>query len=242
MRMRLALVGRLGVDAGDAIDEFLNLALDYERISHPSLQGFLGWMRKADTEVKRDMERGRDEVRVMTVHGAKGLESNIVILPDTCKPPTGRGGGAGLLPLPRTSASPGAPDHLIWVPAGNMTLAAVEDAKGVLKEAERREHNRLLYVAMTRARDRLYVCGWQRGKKLPEGCWYALVKAGMDNLAEDALDDLGNPVRRYESEGNGKVRAHDEAIDPVLEAIPASALGAPRCPAGTPAHIACCSV
>ena len=140
MRMRLALIARLGPDAGDAIDEFLNLALEYEQVAPPSLQGFLDWLRRAESEVKRDMEQRRDEVRIMTVHGAKGLESNIVILPDTCKPPTGRGGAKPkLLPLPRALASPHAPDHLVWVPAGTMPLPAVDEAKRLRREAEREE-------------------------------------------------------------------------------------------------------
>ena len=78
---------RLGPEANDALDEFLNLALDYETRATPSLQGFLAWLRAAQSEVKRDMEMVRDEVRVMTVHGAKGLEANTVILADTTTPP-----------------------------------------------------------------------------------------------------------------------------------------------------------
>ena len=82
-------LGRLGAEANDALDEFLNLALDYERRETPSLQGFMAWLREARAEVKRDMEIARDEVRVMTVHGAKGLEAPIVFLADTMTPPAG---------------------------------------------------------------------------------------------------------------------------------------------------------
>ena len=86
---RRQLLARLGHEAADALDEFLNLALDYERTETPSLQGFIAWLRSAQAEVKRDMEMARDEVRVMTVHGAKGLEAPIVILADTTTPPQG---------------------------------------------------------------------------------------------------------------------------------------------------------
>ena len=86
---RRRFLARLGHEANDALDEFLNLALDYERRETPSLQGFLAWLRQARAEVKRDMEIARDEVRVMTVHGAKGLEALIVILADTMTPPAG---------------------------------------------------------------------------------------------------------------------------------------------------------
>ncbi len=86
---RKCFLARLGQEADDALDEFLNLALDYERRETPSLQGFLAWLRASKTDVKRDMEISRNEVRVMTVHGAKGLEAPIVILADTTTPPAG---------------------------------------------------------------------------------------------------------------------------------------------------------
>ena len=81
------ILRRLGHEANDALDEFLELALGYERKAPASLQGFMAWLRAADTEVKRDMEISRDEVRVMTVHGAKGLEASVVFLVDTTSSP-----------------------------------------------------------------------------------------------------------------------------------------------------------
>ena len=84
---RRKLLKRLGTESNDAIDEFLSLALAYEHANTPSLEGFLHWIERGGAEVKRDMERGRNEVRVMTVHGAKGLEADIVILPDTTSLP-----------------------------------------------------------------------------------------------------------------------------------------------------------
>ena len=198
MHMRLALIARLGADAGDAIDEFLNLALDFERLSHPSLQGFLDMVRRSEADVKRDMEQGRDELRIMTAHGAKGLEANVVFLPDTCRGASGGGSRPKLLPLPRASAPPDVQGHLVWVPSGTMELEAIGEAKNFLKEKDREEYNRLLYVAMTRARDRLYVCGW-RGKNKPPGeCWYNLVHAGLEDLAQPATATLGADVLRYE--------------------------------------------
>ena len=86
---RKRFLARIGPEATDALDEFLNIALDYERRQPASLQGFVAWLRSANAEVKRDMEISRDEVRVMTVHGAKGLEAPIVFLADTTTPPAG---------------------------------------------------------------------------------------------------------------------------------------------------------
>jgi len=84
---RSRILKRLGHEANDALDEFLELALGYERKAPASLQGFMAWLRAADLEVKRDMEISRDEVRVMTVHGAKGLEASVVFLVDTTTSP-----------------------------------------------------------------------------------------------------------------------------------------------------------
>ncbi|MFZ0810266.1 MAG: double-strand break repair helicase AddA, partial [Bradyrhizobium sp.] len=85
---RQRILRRLGHEANDALDEFLELALNYERKAPASLQGFMAWLRSADTEVKRDMEISRNEVRVMTVHGAKGLEASVVIMVDTTSSPS----------------------------------------------------------------------------------------------------------------------------------------------------------
>jgi len=87
---RRDILARLGPEAADPLDEFLSLALAYESMHGASLQGFLHWLALGETEIKRDLDqRGRDEVRLMTVHGAKGLEANTVILADTTTPPGG---------------------------------------------------------------------------------------------------------------------------------------------------------
>ncbi|MCH8240777.1 MAG: PD-(D/E)XK nuclease family protein, partial [Proteobacteria bacterium] len=237
MRMRLALIARLGPDAGDAIDEFLNLAIDYERVSHPSLQGFLDWMRKGDAEVKRDMEQGRDEVRIMTVHGAKGLEANVVFLPDTCRTPSGVGNKPKLLPLPRASAPPGTPEHLVWVPPGVMELKEIRDAKIELKEKEREEYNRLLYVAMTRARDRLYVCGWKGANKVPENCWYKLVSAGLEGVAQPAKDALGEDVLRTETKQSVKAKQADSEPQTIPLHLPLPEWAKADAPTEVPANL-----
>ena len=91
---RKKILARLGHEASDALDEFLNLALDYEHTEIPSLQGYIAWLRAAGAEVKRDMEMDRDEVRVLTVHGAKGLEAPVVILADTTTPRAGMASAA----------------------------------------------------------------------------------------------------------------------------------------------------
>jgi ATP-dependent helicase/nuclease subunit A len=176
---RRRIFARLGIEAADALEEFLELALAYERQEPPSLQGFLAWLRSADATVKRDMEIERDEVRVMTVHGAKGLEAPVVILADTTTPPAGPPGPAPLMTMPQVRAAPGAPPCLIWPGRKEDDVAAVAMARAQVRQEAEDEHRRLLYVAMTRAAERLIVCGYQGVKRRPEGCWYDLVTNGL---------------------------------------------------------------
>jgi ATP-dependent helicase/nuclease subunit A len=197
-RLRKAMLTRLGPEAAEAIDEFLDLALGYDRDAAPSLQGFVNQLRAGDVEIKRDMEQQRDEVRIMTVHGAKGLQAPIVILPDTCMRP--RLQGVRLYPLPRAGEPPDEVGHLVWPPAKHSKLAGIEDCKQLMERAERQEYHRLLYVAMTRAEDRLYVCGWEGLQSREKGkVWYDLVRDGLaGRLTEHAGSD-GKTMSRMES-------------------------------------------
>jgi ATP-dependent helicase/nuclease subunit A len=184
---RRRFLARLGLEANDALDEFLNLALDYERHEASSLQGFLSWLREARAEIKRDMEIKRDEVRVMTVHGAKGLEAPIVILADTITPP------AGPRP-PRLLKLADGP--LIWVGRKADDVAPVQTARQLFQRDAEDEYRRLLYVAMTRAADRLIVCGAEGVRGRPAGCWYDLVREPLSELLVEEQDD-GETVWRY---------------------------------------------
>jgi ATP-dependent helicase/nuclease subunit A len=191
---RRRFVGRLGPDANDALDEFLNLALDYERREAPSLQGFAAWLREARAEVKRDMEIARDEVRVMTVHGAKGLEAPIVFLADTMTPP------GGPRP-PRLLALEGG--ALVWAGRQGDDGETLSAARFRAQQEAEDEYRRLLYVAMTRAADRLIVCGAEGRNRPPERCWYELIREALDaDLHEE--DDHGETVWRYRRPGAAK--------------------------------------
>ena len=150
---RARVFARLGHEAADALDELLNLALAYEATGTPSLQGFLAYLGAARVEVKRDLDLERDEVRVMTVHNAKGLEADVVFLADCCTAPSARH-DPKLVPL---KADDGVAP-LVWRRGqASEQPACVAEARAAHREAELAEHRRLLYVAMTRAKDRLYV-------------------------------------------------------------------------------------
>ena len=185
---RAQFLARLGPEANDALDEFLNVAFEYERRETPSLQGFLTWLRDARAEVKRDMEIARDEVRVMTVHGAKGLEAPVVFLADTTTPP------AGPRPPRLLQLDGGA---LVWAGRKNDDPGSVATARAsALSEAEN-EYRRLLYVAMTRAADRLIICGADGLRGRPKGCWYGLVHDALAPLLVEEDRD-GEKVWRYQ--------------------------------------------
>ncbi len=177
---RQKLLARLGPDAADALDEFVSLALAYEQLHTPSLEGFLHWLERGEAEIKRDMERGRDEVRVMTVHGSKGLESDIVILPDTMTLAQGAGRHGEFL---FTKSG-----DVVFPMKNEDAPRAVLAAKAEADEAAQRERRRLLYVALTRAKDRLIVCGFENTKGVEEGSWY--------NLTRRAAEKIGVPVAR----------------------------------------------
>ena len=212
---RARMLARLGTEAADAIDEFLNLALAHDDGAPPSLQGFLCRLRQGQREIKRDMEQGRDEVRVMTVHGAKGLEAPIVFLPDTCSTRSARQSNS-LVPVEGVELPGGLPPPFLWPVKGTTRVDAVQAAKAKVKAAETEERNRLLYVALTRARDRLYVAGFEGAQSPPADCWYNLIKEGLAGLLEEAAHADGRTVWQMRSAqavapAAGKARAETMA-------------------------------
>ncbi len=192
---RRKLLSRLGMDADDPIDEFLAQALEYERRHTPSLEGFLHWLEHGRLEVKRDLEQAnRDAVRIMTVHGAKGLQAPIVFMPDTLQSPT-QGD-----PLLWTTDAAGKP-LMLWAPSAASRDSLTSAAKAEADASRDREYRRLLYVAMTRAEDRLYICGWNTSRSAPSACWYALIESALKPIADEVFDPvlaqagLGSDIR-----------------------------------------------
>ncbi|SLN22227.1 double-strand break repair helicase AddA [Oceanibacterium hippocampi] len=209
---RRRLLARLGPEANDPIDEFLNLALLYQRRETPSLQGFLHWIEAGSADVKRDLEQGRNEVRVLTVHGAKGLQAPIVFLPDTCGTPPHD-------PRLLWDHFEGRPVMLWPVRSADRDVRAtalIEQSRTARDE----EYRRLLYVAMTRAEDRLYVCGWEGKRGRQEGCWYDLIAPAFDTARTEELTlPSGDTVRRITQSQSREIEGSG-AADEVAEAAP----------------------
>jgi ATP-dependent helicase/nuclease subunit A len=191
-RGRQRILKRLGHEANDALDEFLELALGYERKAPASLQGFMAWLRTADLEVKRDMEISRDEVRVMTVHGAKGLEASVVFLVDTTTSPSDTQ-RLKLIHLPQGA--------VVWAGRKAEDPAAVAAARVAMLGETEDEYRRLLYVAMTRAADRLIVGGCLPGNmnSVRKSSWYDLIVKGLGNsgLHLQEIETPAGAVKRY---------------------------------------------
>ena len=193
---RLRLLSRLGFEAADAVDEFLSLALAFEASDIPTLRGFLTAMRASVIEVKRDMDLGRDEVRVMTVHGAKGLEADIVFLADTMSKPGGQF-DPKLFRIVPEGAPAGTPPQIVWSPSKKTDIAAIAAAREHHRDRQAEEYRRLLYVAMTRAADKLIVCG-ARPTRGATDVWYDLIAGALSEAAIDApADDGEGLVKRW---------------------------------------------
>ncbi|MGE5563388.1 MAG: double-strand break repair helicase AddA [Bacillota bacterium] len=190
MQGRNKLYARLGMAARDPIDELVNSALEFERGETASLDRFLAWFSRGTVDVQRDPGAPANEVRVMTVHGAKGLESPVVILADATADPAKLGRtpitleieveGSGVAPLLR--------------PKKDERAAPFEELILAEETRDLEEHWRLLYVALTRAADRLIVAGVAPKPKKdgsdarPQGCWHVAVEQALSSLGAEPVD------------------------------------------------------
>lgn len=166
---RKLLLARLGPEAEDGIDALLTQALSYERAAVPSLTGFLNWLKTEDVQVKRQMDAAGDRIRVMTVHGSKGLEAPIVILPDTAKNTK-----ANEVRSEIYRADP----NVLWKVRKDDMPPPMVQIHDEMVAAQSRERRRLLYVAMTRAEKWLIVCAAGDTGDLDDS-WYSTVADGM---------------------------------------------------------------
>lgn len=209
---RRAFYGRLGTDIHDALDEFLNEALKFEQSHIPSLQKFVDWFLRGETEIKREQEAQRtDQVRIMTVHASKGLQAPVVFLPDTAKKLHDHNKGRIRLiwPPEKDEAGMDADKSVpLWSPREEFDAEVYAELRDRAREGQEEEYRRLLYVALTRAEDRLYVCGFQNRKAPPNDCWHKLVEASfpktatqidftVDGQAVTGDDNAPLPARRH---------------------------------------------
>ena len=173
---RRDMLARLGPEAGDALDEFLALALEHETRKAPSLVEFLAGLQGAHLEIKRDMGASANAVRVMTVHASKGLEAKIVFLGDTCGAPVSARHDPKLYKIAAGQFG----DIVAWSPGTKGEPALLAQAREAARLDAGQEHRRLLYVAMTRAEERLYIASFLGKQKLKDGCWRQMIETTLE--------------------------------------------------------------
>lgn len=204
---RLALQARLGAEACDAIDEFLRLALAFETDAAPSLVAFLDMVETMTGSLKRDMETGAPAVRVMTVHAAKGLEAKIVFLPDTCGVPTSHH-DPKLFLLGDEDAGTAT---LAWSPRKDCDCGPISVAREEARRAAEDEYRRLLYVALTRAEERLYIAGFHGSSEPNSASWAAMISSTLtetDGMV--AVPAFWNPEEKVLRRVSGERIATDD--------------------------------
>jgi ATP-dependent helicase/nuclease subunit A len=183
-----AMTARLGSDVIDPLEELMSLCLRLEDQGIRTLESLIVWQQKNPVEIKREMEEAGSQIRIMTVHASKGLEAPIVILPDTTSVPTRQKTERFLWPDQSGLAAP------LWSSSSSNECATFSEAREALLENQFDEYARLLYVALTRARDRIYIMGLENGPKQMERSWYHMIEAAFNRM--DNVEVLDNGRRR----------------------------------------------
>ncbi len=206
---RRRLLSRLGNEARDALDAVLDQALAFEAAHPPSLQGFLAWIEADDVVIKRDPEGVHRDVRVMTVHGAKGLQAPIVVIADACRPRKAEKGPL-LIPID-DGVLP------VFLPGGEPLSGLLASLQQDRECDATREYCRLLYVALTRAEDMLFIGGALAKGDPPEESWHATLASVLGDLPTQAVDDPAWPSPAIEYR-NGDDAALDRSAGVVPQA------------------------
>ena len=175
-----AITARLGLEALDPLEEFLSAALAFESNHIAALQDFLLWLSRSAAEIKREQEEAGGQVRIMTVHGSKGLQAPICVLPDTVSSGSGGNKPGERLLWPERAGIP----LPLWSPRAGNDCALYSAGKAVMKTKAEEESRRLLYVAMTRAEDRLYVAGFRNDRKHSDQSWYNFISAAIESMPD----------------------------------------------------------
>ncbi|WP_312798699.1 double-strand break repair helicase AddA, partial [Tianweitania sp.] len=219
---RQKMISRLGHEAGEILDEFLNFLLGAERAGPPDLESVLSLLDQSGPDIKREMDQTRNEIRIMTVHAAKGLEAPIVFLVDSGGEPF----IAGHLPRLLSYETPDRArrKRFLWRAGKDLNNSVAAAIEAQLKDKAEDEYRRLLYVGMTRAEDQLIVCGYH-GKRGPTNpTWLTMVREGLEDQPETTTTAL--------PDDRGSVLHYQVTKQPVLlkEATQASAIQAPAFP------------
>lgn len=195
--MRKAFLSRLGLEAEDVLDAFLDETIAFSNEGGIGLESFISTLLLSNPEIKREVELERDEVRILTVHASKGLEAKVVFLVDPCNAPWTEKHRPPVLPIG---------EGYIWLPNSEMHVDATRKSSDMIRVAAEEEYRRLLYVGMTRAADRLVVCGFRGVTEPKHQYWHQMVSDALEGTAEKLKDDDGNitALRWRENEPGNK--------------------------------------
>ena len=219
MEGRRRLYSRLGMAARDAIDELINSALEFERNEIASLDRFLSWFSRGSVDVQRDPGAAANEVRVMTVHGAKGLEAPVVIVADATADPA----RLGRFPITVDVEVEGVGKAPLLRPKKDERCTPFEEIISSQDQRDMEEHLRLLYVAMTRAADRLIISGvMPKAKKdgsdpRPPDSWHVIVERALAPIAGPGEEHVS--LRYGHDAKSGRARLKEKAGTPTI-AVP----------------------
>jgi len=239
--LRKKYLRRMGNEVGEVIDGFLQTAMNYDSRYGLGLQGFVEWLAAANLELKREVDMQGDEIRVITAHSAKGLEAPIVFLVDPGSSPFITQHAPPVITLDLDDGEPG----WLWQDRTANRLAESKPVYEALKSAAEEEYRRLLYVGMTRAADRLIVCGYRSEKDPTYSHWHSMVKAGLETIPVDPglggrlVEEPGggdmptkwrwvidNPGanQQLESDEDAKANIEPDTLPPWLSEVPAEPL------------------
>jgi ATP-dependent helicase/nuclease subunit A len=180
---RKAFLARLGMEAEDVLDAFLQAAIDHEASGGRDLEDFICAFSQSPPEIKREVDMKKDEIRVITVHAAKGLEAPIVFVVDPCSPAFNPQHRPKIIEVESAEGHRG----FVWQSSSDLAVPMTENRLEELREEAEDEYHRLLYVAMTRAADRLIICGWHGLTAPQHRHWHRMVS---EALASDAIENF----------------------------------------------------
>ena len=187
---RKKILGRLSMEAEDVLDSFLDEALTFTNDRNGGLETFITELTNAEPVIKREVELERDEVRILTVHSSKGLEARVVFLIDHCGPAWGETHRPEILTIENEPYQ----DGFLWLTSKDQHVTATTESTARISEAAEAEYRRLLYVGMTRAADRLVVCGFRGVREPNHTYWHQMVETALHESSTEIVDAQGDVV------------------------------------------------
>lgn len=190
MGLRQKFLNRNGSEVTDILDGFLDAALEHDQAGGSGLQSFIANLEQTKPDIKREQEQGLDAVRIMTVHASKGLEAPIVFLVDPGSAPYHASHANVLLKMQNPDHQTHLPASYLWLPKAAYNHSISRDIRRLDEEKAEEEYRRLLYVGLTRAADRLVVCGYRGINELKKPTWHQLVANGFDRAPQERVQTI----------------------------------------------------